>query len=132
MEIEEALVTYLKAQTGLAALIGAKIYPDEAPQGTTFPYVTYIDISDIPNHTHDGQDDLENPIKQFTVHAQGKAAAKAIANQIESAMSDYKGTLSGLDVSYITLQNRLASKEKTADVSVNYVDLEFEIVWRRE
>lgn len=144
MEIEDAIVAYLKTKTGLTALIthqrknaaGAMenyvaIFADEAPQGTPFPYVTYIDISDVKNHTHDGQLANENPVKQFTVHAASKASSKAVATQLKAALCDYTGMLSGLEVEYITMINEFASKDKTPDMSVNYVDLEFEIAYIR-
>jgi len=134
MEIEDAIDAYLLTQSGLTALIGDRLYTDDADgDNPIYPYVVNISISDVLNHTHDGQNALENPIKQYTVYADTKASADAVAAELEAAMKDFSGTLSGLEVSYITLINRFKSKEKTADgtTSVNYIDLEFEIAFIR-
>jgi hypothetical protein len=129
MDIETALVTYLKAHTGLKALIGAKLYPEEIPQGTVLPAVSYIKISDVKDHTLTGQLENERPIFQFTAFSLTKAQARLVANQLKLAMKDYVGTLSGIEIQKIELQNELTNLDTTADgtVKVYSEDLEFEV-----
>lgn len=134
MEIEEALVAHLFAQSGLTALISDRLYPNEVPQSAAYPAVTYQDISDIKVHTLTGQDSLEQPIKQFTAYASTKAQAKAVANQIKTALQDFQGTMSGIQVQYIQLQSEFANRYTTADgtVKVYTHDLEFQIYYVKE
>lgn len=133
MEIEEALVAYLLADSALAALIGAKIYPDEIPQGVTYPAVFYLDISSVPLHTLVGQSVIDRPSKQFTVYASTKASAKAVANRLKALLSDYQGTLSGLEIQKIELQNELSGKYRNSDGTLPICthDLEYQIFYRR-
>lgn len=125
MEIYEALTTYLLTQTGLTALIGNRIYPDEAPEGETLPYVVYINISDVKDHLFTGQQTLERPVYQYTVYAADKDAASDVAEQIKAALSEYSGTMSGITVQYIGLMNELPSRDR--ELKIYYHDLEYEV-----
>lgn len=132
-EIEEALVKYLLAQTGLTDLISSKLFPEEIPMGTTLPAVSYIKVSDVKLHTLTGQDGLERPFIQFTVMSLTKAATRLVANQIEVALKDYVGTLSGIVIQYIRLENKMSNLETSNDgtVKVYTEDLEFQINFER-
>lgn len=134
MEIEEALVARLLAWPGLTALIGQRLYPEEIPQNDSLPAVFYLDISDNKVHTLTGIHRVEQPIKQFTVYAATKASAKAVANQIKLALSDYQGTLSGVQVQWIKLINELANQYKSSDGVIRTFthDLEFQIYYEKE
>ena len=64
--IEEVIVSKLKAHSGLAALVGAWVYPAPLPQRPTLPAVTYQRISTTPYQTRDSaKADYERPRFQF-------------------------------------------------------------------
>ncbi len=129
MDINEALVAYLKAQVGLTALIATRIYPNVGPQGCAMPYLTYLDISDIKDHALSGQVTLERPMKQFTVYAATKASASAVAKQVRLALVDYQGTMSGIEIQKIQLENELSGLEMLGDGTLKIYthDLEFQV-----
>jgi len=133
-EIDDAIYTYLLTKVGLTTLISQRIFPNELPQGTTLPAVVYIDVSDVKNHTLTAQSKLEEPMKQYTVYAASKLAARSVASQIKLALCDYSGTLSGIVIQYIRLENELASLETSADGTIKtyYHDLEFQITYVKE
>jgi hypothetical protein len=128
MEIEEALVAYLKTKNI------TKIYPDEIPQNVNLPAATYIKISDIKDHYLTGICELERPIFQFTAYAFTKSAAKTLAKSIKTALNDYQGTLSGIEIQKIELQNELSNLETSPDGTTRVFteDLEFEINFIKE
>jgi len=133
--IEEAFTAYLLAHAGLAALIGSRIYPQERPQEiTTLPAMTYMVVSDVPIHTLTGQAKQARPMYQFTVYASTRASAQAVAVQIKAALVDYHGTLSGVVIQKIQLENELYGINETADGTKkeHTADLEFEITYVRE
>lgn len=134
MEIDEALLAYLLSQSGLTALIDRRLYPDERPQGSDLPAVSYMYVSDVKDHTLTAQQKLESPMIQFTSYASTRAQARAVSNQVKTALADYAGTLSGLEVQYIKLVNELPSTERNADgtVLVRTVDQEYEINFVKE
>lgn len=131
--IDDALRAYLLTKTALTALISTRIYPDFAPHKAAFPYVIYLKVSDVKEHTHDGQVDLEMPNFQFTAYATTKAEARSVSNQIKAALCDYHGTLSEIEIPYITLINELSGAETTAEGAQKIFteDLEFQVVFRR-
>ena len=47
MSFEAGLDAYLKAHAGLAALVGARIYPDLMPEGTSADCVTWQVVSGV-------------------------------------------------------------------------------------
>jgi hypothetical protein len=134
VEIEEAVMAHLKAHAGLAALVGSRIHYDELVQDEALPAVGIIQVSDVKQHFLTGQSKLEQPIYQFTAYAETKAAARAVANQLKAALADCHGTLSGIVVQKIELQNELSSLETRPDgtVKVYAIDLEFEVTFIKE
>lgn len=132
-ELDDALYAYLSTYAGLTALISTRVYPNELPQGTTLPAVVYITISDIKNHTLTGQSKLENPMIQFTAYSLTRATARAVANQIKTALADYHGTLSGLVIQKIELENEMSSIETNSDgtLKVYTNDLEFQVFYEK-
>jgi hypothetical protein len=129
VEIEEAFTAYLLEQSDLTVLIANRLEPEELPQGTALPAVSYIKISDVKDHTLTGQLELERPIFQFTAFAFTKAGARAVANQLKTALVDYSGTMGGIVVQKIELQNEMSNLETSPDgaVKVYTESLEFQI-----
>jgi hypothetical protein len=134
MEIDESLVAYLLAQSGLTALINRRLSPYDRPQGSILPAVSYMYISDVKEHTLTAQQKLEHPMIQFTSYASTESGARDVSNQVKAALADYKGTLSGLEVQYIKLVNELPSTEHDSDGTVlaKTVDQEYEINFVKE
>lgn len=132
-EIEEALRTYLLTKTALTALVSTRIYPDFIPPDAAFPCVQYFKVSDIKDHTLTGQSELERPVFQFSAYATTKASARAVANQIKTALCDYAGTLSGIEIQKVQLNNEMSSAETSGDGTqkIFVEDLEFEVVFVR-
>jgi len=131
MEIEEVLKAYLLTKTGLTALISTRILSDD--MSGTMPCVVYHKVSDVKETTHDGKAPVEWPVFQYSSYASTKAAARAISNQLKSALCDYKGTLSGIVVQDITLLNEMSSSESAEGGGKYFIDdLEFRVVYNKE
>lgn len=134
MEIEEALMAYLLTKPTLTALIGTRIMPDDISGGAALPALTYQKISDVKIHTHQGQSKTEQPMIQFTSYAMARPNARAISNQVKSALCDFKGTLSGLTVQHVKLENEISGSETMADGTgkVYTEDLEYQVSFNKE
>jgi len=133
MHIEDAVLAYLKSYSGLTALVAKRIYPDDVPEGDALPAVTYMLISPSVMHTLNGKITLEQPIYQYTAYATTKIAARNVAAQLELALSDYHGAMSGIAVQKIELQGYNSGLITSADGTVKIYthDLEFEITYER-
>jgi hypothetical protein len=143
MEIFEAFTSYLltdteciepkrlNALTNLRTIIGDKLYPDEAPEGTQPDYIVYQNISDVPGHTLQGESTLKSPVYQFTIYASSKKQAATIGRYFRAAFSDFRGTMGGLNIQYIELLNELYSRYTSDDVSADVLYLEYQIYFDR-
>ncbi len=114
MTIEEAVRTYLIADTPLAALVAQRIYPIVAPQTITTDYVLYERVSGNPFQDHGGSGSLSWVRLGFLACATTYTAAKAIAAAIRTRLDGYHGTLSGIVVASIL-------SEEDADVGLDDV-----------
>ena len=134
MSIYEALVAYLGTVAGLSALIGTRLYPDDVPQDADLPAVFYLTVSDVKDHVYGSVQAVESPNIQFTVYADTKSEAQAVAEVIKTALSDYEGVMSGVTVQYIHLINELPSLYKSPDGTTRTYahDLEFEVIFNKE
>jgi hypothetical protein len=130
-EIEEVLVAYILAQSGITGLIDRRLYPEEIPQGTTLPAVVYIKVSDVKLHTLTQQNKLEQPTFQFTALSFSKAEGRSIVNQFKTALIDFVGTMGGIVIQKIELvfeDSTLETNNYTDPITTVYVDsLEFRV-----
>ena len=96
--IETGLVTYLAADTDVAALVGTRIYPvDDVPQppnvGSERPYITHQRISWSGLTTMDGADGLTNVHIQLNCIADTYIDAMTLADKVRLALDGYSGAM---------------------------------------
>jgi hypothetical protein len=98
--MEEALIALLLAYAPLTALIGtspnARLYWVRAAQGAAKPYVTLQIISRIPDMTHAGANGLNTARLQVDCYGLTYLNAKSAARAVETRLSGYRGTSSGI------------------------------------
>ena len=51
--------------SALAARINSRMFKGQAPEGTDYPYIVYMVVTDTPNHTF--TEDFENVLVQFSL-----------------------------------------------------------------
>jgi hypothetical protein len=94
---EQLLVNELQATPAVTALVGTRIYPQAAPQGTTANYVTY-EATVMPVQAHDGSGGLYRGRVSYLCHSVTYANAKATAAAISAALDGFSGTMQGVYV----------------------------------
>ena len=99
MRIEEALATRLRETAGVNALVGTRIYPTKAPQGTKAPHIIYDLLGGADVAGHDGWESLRTGRISYTCLAPSYGSAKAVAEVVRLALTGFRGNLSGLTVS---------------------------------
>lgn len=97
MLIEQALMTFLLAQSGITALVGDRIHYARAPQDVASPYLVISKISGLREHSHDGSAHLASPRFQFSAFAETYGAAKVVITAVQEALQGYSGTMGGDD-----------------------------------
>ena len=72
------------AGSALASDIGGRLHKGRAPEGTEYPYVVYMVISDVPEKTF--TEDFENVVIQFSLFS----ATQSSSNEVETMFADLK------------------------------------------
>jgi hypothetical protein len=133
--IEQGITARLKGHTGLTALIGTRVFEGGIPQGETLPCVTYNRISTPRYNTHDtsGATGLASPRFQFDAWAATYTSARAISDQIRSALNGYKGAVT-VGTGSITIQAALVEDERvnhSPDTGLKCLSSDY-FVWHEE
>lgn len=134
MDIEEALKIHLLSKPNITSRIQDKLFPDESPQDISYPLVIWQKISDNKGHTLSGISKLNQPMYQFTSFSYSKVEAKEISKEINAALSDFVGALSGIKIQRIKLENEDSDLLTTPDGTIKlYTEsLEYQINYEKE
>ncbi len=87
MSAEAELYAALSGFSGLAALVGARIYPDAVPEGNALPAVVYQRLETELTTTISGAVVAEDVKFSIAAWAETRAAADASADQIALALA---------------------------------------------
>lgn len=86
MTTAEAIYSKLAAATAVAALVGSGIYPLQAPQGASFPYVIFQHIGSTVAATHKEAASSNLRLFQFASFAATYEAATALRDAVTAAL----------------------------------------------
>ena len=128
MAIEDLIYTRLSGFAGLAALVGARIYPDELPQDVAVPAVVYSLVADDTPQPQQvtGQTDLIRARYQFDCWAETPLEARNVRLQLRLALKRWATAgppvvQSTFALSQINLQDRDTRRHNfSADFEINY------------
>lgn len=126
--VEQMFVKELQATAGVVALVGTRIYPQAAPQGTTADYVTY-EASKNPIQDHGGSGGLYRARISFLCHAATYANAKALAEAILAALDGRRGTIQGVAVGAI-LSEMEADAGFDDETRMHVVAVDFRVLYQ--
>ena len=127
VKLEIELRSHLIAE---ATAAGSRIYPDILPQNPTYPAITYMQI--LSNSHHDI--DIDFPRYQITAWHERRIDAMNLADEIDRALTRFKGTLGTIPVKQISKEPSpgvLYDREAGA-AGVYYVPQDFKIVYYRK
>ena len=118
MTIEEGLAAFLKANTGIAALVGDRVYLNKLPQTVTPPALTFRRVDGPRVNTHDvsGSAGTAHPRFQFDAWGVTSASCKAVTDAVRSALQGYHGAM-GTGATAVTVQGALLQNEQPDDFS---------------
>lgn len=111
MTIEQAVYTLLVGEPTVSALVGTRIYPDEAPQDAAFPFVVYSQADRQSTMTYGGPVELDAWSMTIEVEAETKASVRATSQAIRTKMLGFRGTASGLLIRGVFDQSESGSLE---------------------
>lgn len=118
MDIKSGLFTYLMSKTDLTTLIVTRLYPDQAPQSVTQPYVTY-EVQDTEHMNHLlGASALADYMITFTVNASSSESR----DSVKEALRNILHTRSNITLATGSIQMRSATLQGVHDSKVDPVD----------
>jgi hypothetical protein len=115
--MEEALIARLLADTGVAAIAGARVFPGSRPQGAALPAVVLNRISGGPLYADDGEVGLEQARIQIDCWAESYAAAKLLARAVTASLSAFEGTVGATTFQFIELDIEQDLREGGGDAA---------------
>lgn len=104
-DAQTALVSLLKNNAGVAALVGTRIYPNVIPQTAALPAIAYQTISSMKGYTHGGPEAGKEPYVQLTIEASSYSSVQAVSAACENCLSGYWGPAGGGRFESIFLEN---------------------------
>ena len=112
---EAFLYQRLTSQTAVSSLIGSRVYPLIAPQGTPLPLVVYQRTSVERPQSLSGN--VGNPLVtlQLTTYGTSYTSVKSIARAVRIAIDGWTGTTAGVTIQRSTLQTEADGVDMPAD-----------------
>lgn len=85
----ELLRAKLAADATVAGLVGTKIFPAVAPQGTVPPFIVCLEVSDVPENTltGDASSTLRGVRVQIDCYAKSYSDAQAVADAVDAVVA---------------------------------------------
>ena len=103
--LEEAIYTDLTTAAAVIAIAGTRGYPELIPETAAMPAWAYQTISANRETVHSGSSGFVDQVIQITCQAASYASAKALAGAIRARLHGYRGTLSGVKIHRIVVDN---------------------------
>ena len=129
MEIGKAIYNILSTNGNVSTLVGTRIFPNVAPQTTTFPFIIY-DVTGVqPNDTKDGASTLDTNDVMISCYSETYSQASDLAQKIRVAMDRInEGTYGGEQIQSSQFQSYNDIFDDTSgDAGIYRKALDFEI-----
>jgi len=129
MQIGKSIYNILANDSDVAALVGTRIFPNVAPQTTTFPFIIY-DVTGVqPNDTKDGASTLDTNDVMISCYSETYSQASDLAQKIRVAMDRINvGTYGGEQIQSSQFQSYNDIFDDTSgDAGIYRKALDFEI-----
>ena len=130
--LEEGLVTHLRADAGIQALVGNgdspetyRIFQELLPQEVTYPALSYQRISSPHELTLDGRQTFTPARIQIDCHAETASAASGLAVAVNASLNDVTGSLGGVTIQHSYNEQRSDLSNFDGDLVRRRITLDF-------
>lgn len=105
-DIGADIATYIKADAGISALVGSRVFSDYLPQGKSMPAIVYTVISATPAQTLSSTpSSFSSDRIQVDCYATSRSGANTLAESVRIRMQNTIGDVGDSTVSAIALEN---------------------------
>jgi hypothetical protein len=131
--LEEALAYLLLSDAGVAGQAGNRVFPLVVPAGTALPALAYQRVSGPRLYSHSGASGIAHPRIQVACVASSYAGARRLAALVRTAISGYRGTVSGVSIGGMFVENEVDHYNESPDKADSswtvWIDV---VVWHDE
>jgi hypothetical protein len=106
MTIDEAFFSLLSNDADVVAKVSNRIYPDKLPQNVEYPAIRIVLTSETHNPIAGGVDDLPKAGIDVDVFAASRESANVVSELVRISLDGYNGTIDGLIIQAIMMNNR--------------------------
>lgn len=103
--IDTAIYARLKGSAGVATLVSGRVYDAFMPQGPTLPLVTFTQVSGLRDYVMGNQSGLVEARFQVDSWALTASGARALAEQVRLALSNWHGESDTVSVDWSEIVN---------------------------
>lgn len=130
MSAEQIMHTVLTAATAVTAVVGARIYPGELPQGTAMPAlgISHISTVQVPRIDASAPQTLVQSRIEVTVLSKDYVALKDLVNKVRAAGNYQRGTIDGFSVVSMTRET-IGPDMRDSDLTLFTQTVDFVVVW---
>jgi hypothetical protein len=130
--MEEALRTFLLAQSGVSSLIAERAYWNMRPQAASLPALVLQVIDRTPAYSMDGNSALAETRVQADCYGLTYSQAKTLARAVRTPLDGKRFTQSSIRFEAFRLDERDLSEAGTTEAErVHRISLDFQI-WHQE
>jgi hypothetical protein len=131
--VEQALRTLVLSSPQVTSLIGNRYYPLVIPVSAPLPAIASQRVSGPREYSHSGFSGLVSSRVQLTCVASTYAQAKTLADAVRRVISGYRGTVDGVSLGPVLVQNETDSFNESASEEANsYLTLLDVLIWHQE
>ena len=123
--IDAAIYARLSADTAVAAIVGTKIYPVQAPKNAVAPWVRWQRISRVQPRDLAAIGGLIKTRIQFDCIAETYSDSRALSEAVRAAVQNWQDVAEGIEDA--DAENSRDSFEPIADKSYHIASLDFVI-----
>ena len=127
MTIAQGLLTELRGDAGVSALVGTRVWQEFAPQNAALPYITFQRTSTATTLTLDGVDTLRNIRYQLDIYAATIASANAVKSAVGGLLDGKSDTLDTEPIEFCYIEGEQDLSELEMDGAKRRVSLQLNI-----
>jgi len=105
MNLGKVIYSVLSNDSDVGGVAGDRIYPMHAPQGATYPFITYMIDGVIPHETKDGASSLDYVEIVIGCFGETYSVTSDLGVKVRAAIDRYSGTVSGVTVQNTTFDD---------------------------
>lgn len=108
------MVDYLLGQSGIAALVANRIYPDCFPQSEQLPAIAYTLEDDASQQTQQCSSGTREAIYQISIRADTRRDVMAVARELRLVLDGHRGVFKDIPITGAFLDSLSRERDENA------------------